>query len=531
MAEEIPQAPDSLRITKNEALSASAHRPARLDSFPVSHASAPPKAIAPLNSSAPALATPLAWIETAKDAPYFVTETGDAWTPVGHNDAVSWVDLAGLFRGRDLRSVDDYLRMLSQSGVTVLRLMLECAHQRHRYLERPIGRFVPAMVKAWDDLFALCERHGLRLLLTPYDTFWTWVRWRHHPLNRANGGICAKPGQLLLCAETRRAIKQRLSFAVERWAGSGALFAWDLWNEIHPAHAADRDDCVDVFNEFIADLSDHVRRLELRLYGRAHPQTVSLFGPELEQRAHLPLSDAVFRHPELDFASIHIYKTGTIDDPRNTVAPAIDTGHIVRRALSEIRDGRPFLDTEHGPIHRFKDKKKTLPEAFDDEYFRHMQWAHLASGGAGGGMRWPNRSPHRLTPGMRRAQSALSAFLPLIDWTVFARRNLNDEIRVSGRSFARFACGDEEQAIVWLLRTDSLDRSGMVGPRREAELIEVSIPSLRPGNYQVTSWDTAGGMQVERFEVAHAADALSFRTPTPLSDCAYAVRRVADSNR
>lgn len=30
---------------------------------------------------------------------------------------------------------------------------------------------------------------------------------------------------------------------------------------------------------------------------------------------------------------------------------------------------------------------------FDDEYFRHIQWAHLASGGAGGGMLDPEAAP------------------------------------------------------------------------------------------------------------------------------------------
>ena len=87
-------------------------------------------------------------------------------------------------------------------------------------------------------------------------------------------------------------------------------------------------------------------------------------------------------------------------------------GAIVRESLAEIRDTRPFLDTEHGPIHSFKDRHATLPDAFDNEYFRHIQWAHLASGGAGGGMRWPNRRPHVLTPGMREAQAGLSRFLP-----------------------------------------------------------------------------------------------------------------------
>ena len=114
------------------------------------------------------------------------------------------------------------------------------------------------------------------------------------------------------------------------------------------------------------------------------------------------------------------------------MAPALAAGKLVGEALAEITDGRPFFDTEHGPIHTFKDHKRTLPEAFDDEYFRHMQWAHLASGGAGGGMRWPNRHPHVLTDGMRRAQLSLSRFLPLVDWLSFGRRILNGELHADG---------------------------------------------------------------------------------------------------
>ena len=189
-------------------------------------------------------------------------------------------------------------------------------------------------------------------------------------------------------------------------------------NEIHPAQAQEN---ADEFGSFIHDLSQHVRRLERRLYGRSHPQTVSLFGPELAWRPHLPLKEPIFRHPDLDFATLHIYEHGTIDAPRNTVDAALSMGQIVQEAIAEITDSRPFLDSEHGPIHTFKDRNTSLSAAFDDEYFRHMQWAHLASGGAGGGMRWPYRHPHVLTPGMREAQAALSAFLPFVDWASFRR--------------------------------------------------------------------------------------------------------------
>lgn len=468
---------------------------------------------------------PLPWIRVAEPGvPYFTTETGAAWTPVGQNEAISWDELAGLFRRRDLSGVEAHLRHLVDHGVTCLRLMLEYAQVRHRYIERPLGQFVPAMVRLWDDLFGLCEKVGLRILLTPFDTFWMWLHWRHHPYNQRNGGPLAGPSRFLLDEAVRGAIKNRLTFAVERWGGSGVLFGWDLWNEIHPAHA---EGCADSFLPFIADLSQHVRALETKLYGRSHPQTVSLFGPELVWRPHLPLAEPIFRHPDLDFATIHIYAEGTIDDPRNTVDPAIDMGRIVRESLAAIHDGRPFLDTEHGPIHSFKDRHVTLPEPFDDEYFRHLQWAHLASGGAGGGMRWPNRHPHRLTNGMRTAQRSLAGFLPLIDWSRFRRRNLNQEVGVEAPGVRIFACGDEDQVVVWCLRTDALAPNGQV--RRDAPPVagRVSLPGVQTGRYAITAWDTEAGLsRGTETAIANGSAGMQVVLPPLITDVALAIRRI-----
>ena len=285
-------------------------------------------------------------------------------------------------------------------------------------------------------------------------------------------------------------MKARLEFATRRWGASGVIFAWDLWNEIHPAHAGDSGGPL---GAFISDLSGFLRRLESGLHGRAHPQTVSVFGPHLALDP-VPMRESIFRHPGLDFASTHFYEQGSIDCPRDTVAPAVSTGRQMREALAEIADGRPFFDSEHGPIHTYKDHRRTLPAPFDDEYFRHMQWAHFASGGAGGGMRWPNRNPHRLTPGMRAAQQALAAFLPLVDWTTFRRRNRNQEVRVEPWHLAPFACADGRQAVVWALRTDILGTDGLL--RRDAAPVAgaVELPDMEAGRYRITAWDTAAGV-------------------------------------
>ncbi len=429
---------------------------------------------------------PLAWIQRAPDAPYFSTDTNAAWTPIGQNDAISWDEWRGLLDG-DLPAVQRHLVWLADHGVTCLRFMLEYSETGRHFFEQPAGRFNPAMVGLWDDLFRLVEQAGLRILLTPLDTYFHWVRWDLHPYNTANGGPCPARTQLMVHPEVRALLKARFEFATRRWGGSGALFAWDLWNEMHPVQGEDRPDC---FEDYIGDVGPWLRALETRLHGRAHLQCVSVFGPELHWKPWL--NEPVFRHPALDFANNHFYHEGTIDHPSDTVAPPLAFGTLMTEAMAEITDGRPFFDSEHGPIHTFKDHHRTLPEAFDDECFRHCQWAHLASGGAGGGMRWPNRIPHQLTPGMRRAQRGLAGFLPLIDWTQFQRVILNAALVASDPDVTCFGCGDAHQVVLWLLRTRPLRADGRVDPGRSGP-VSVSIPGLAPGAYRATLWDTVAG--------------------------------------
>ena len=512
---------------------------------------AAPRARAPRAAAAPPAVPALPWVQRAPGAPYFVLETGEPWTPVGANESVTWPELSGLFRRRDLAGAEAYLHALRASGVTVLRLMLEYAQGEHRYLERPAGRFVPAMVRLWDDLLALCARAGLRVLLTPFDTFWHWNRWHRHPYNRRHGGPCGDRTQFLTCRDTRAHVRRRLAFATERWGANGTIFAWDLWNELHPAqggddHAAMRD--------FVDEVADGLRETELRLHGRAHPQTVSVFGPEL--RRHPAMRELVLAHPRLDFANVHLYAERTIDDPRDTVAPAVVVGALMEEALAATPEGRPLFDSEHGPIHAFKDRKKTLPAEFDDEYFRHIQWAHLAAGGAGGGMRWPNRHPHSLTPGMRAAQHALARFLPLVDWPRFARRPLRaalgvhdadtgrplrlataepppdptraPRVTLRGRDAAAFACGDDAQAVIYLLRVDARTDDGRVRRDVAPRAVAVDVPGLAPGAYAVAHVDPVTGAPLRQEHVGHAGGPLTVRASL-VADLVLAVRRLGNA--
>jgi hypothetical protein len=450
---------------------------------------------------------------------------------VGHNDAITWPQLASAVDG-----FDDYFRDLRECGVTCLRLMLEYAEHDSHFFERPLGTVNPLVIATWDQIFMAAERHDVRLLLTPFDTYWMWKRWAHHPYNRSHGGPCEEPRRLLTCPAARSAIKARLAFAIDRWGDSGALFAWDLWNEIHPAYAEDDPGLVE---PFVADIAGFVRAREHSRYGRTHLLTVSAFGPLLTDGFHSrelgpttadPRTSAiVFRHPLLDFATVHTYATGTIDAPANTVDPAVAMGTLTCRYVTEAGE-RPYLDSEHGPIHTFKDHGCVLPEPFDDEYFRHLQWAHLASGGAGGGMRWPNRHPHRLTRGMHAAQAALSRFLPLIDWRRLRRRNLSEQVAVDRADVVAFCCGDQEQVVLWLLRRARQEADGTLAPDIEGTCVRLTISTLVAGTYAVVTWNTEAGLveQHARLAVRTAGLSLNIRIK---KDVAIAIRRLPCSPR
>lgn len=418
------------------------------------------------------------WIRCAANAPYFATEAGIPWTPVGHNDAITWPHLEGLYRRRDPAQAERHFADLAASGVTCLRLMLDYNQIRHRHLEHRCGAFSPAMVALWDDLIGLGERHGIRFLLTPFDTFFMARRWKTHPYSRHMGGPAHSPETMFTCRATRAAIINRLRFAAARWGRSPAVFAWDLWNEIDSYYAGGD---MAVTHDFVTEVSAALREEEVRLYGRAHLQTVSVYLPNLLKRPEL--GEVIYRHPNLDFASVHLYEKGTIDAPRRSLDPAEATFRLMSAAVAQCPPDRPLLDTEHGPIHAFKDRHVTLPDAFDTECFRRTQWAHLASGGAGGGMRWPYRHPHVLLPAMHDAQAVLAKFLPLIDWGSFRRRPMGKRLTVSDFSGLAVGCGDQHHAIVCL----------MPGEAHCGKACRIDIADLAPGCYNVTSTNTVTG--------------------------------------
>ena len=154
------------------------------------------------------------------------------------------------------------------------------------------------------------------------------------------------------------------------------------------------------------------------------------------------------------------------------------------------------------------------------------------SGGAGGGLRWPNRRPHILTRGMRAAQKALAEFMPLIDWLRFDRRNVSEDLAVAGvrggqigpGRLARFACASADQALVYLLRRDTLGAEGRSNLEADPMTVSVVVPGLEAGNYRVTPWDTRSGQALPA-RIIHLAREERIEVPAFVAELMLAIRR------
>ena len=286
-----------------------------------------------------------------------------------------------------------------------------------------------------------------------------------------------------------------MEFATKRWGRTGVIFGWDLWNEINPSHAGNKSE---LMNDFVEDLGIYIKKIEIELFGKAHLQTVSIYGHQMIQHDHV--STMLFRNPVLDFASTHFYEKGTIDNPKNTIDPAFACGKLVEEALHEITDNRPFLDTEHGPIYKYKKNNKGLARKFDEEYFHNFQWAHFASGGCGGGMRWPYRQPHQLTLPMRNSQHSLAEFAKIIRWDIKNRFNYNSKINIKPSTYYTFCFGDNNHFVLWILRNNFIDKQGVL-ICKEIESVEVELPWITFGYYRVILWNTRLSYIVQILEI------------------------------
>jgi hypothetical protein len=467
--------------------------------------------ISPALQTTPALPTYRGYITVAQNRRYFQDEAGQGFIVIGQNDAITWPGLVELLKKRSPQTAEDYILDLRAHGINVSRIMMEYAQFDYGLIENPVGVFNQPVIDFWDTFIALAEKHGLYLLLTPYDTFWQVLNWKKYPYNAANGGPCKQMRDWLTSPEVIAEHKARWQFMLERWGGSPTIFAWDIMNEIELYWGCTPQE----IEAYITEMAQFVRDTEQKLWGRAHLLTCSAAAPVPAGK----LGNVIYNHPLLDFATTHLYGGLGTREPVDTIECAVEMMDGVKMSIQSIYDTRPYLDTESGPIDVWIKNRK-----FDREYHHNMSWAHLASGGASTGMRWPYTRPHHILPEMRDNLLGVARLAATIDWATFNSRNVSENVRLSKPGFIKAGCADGKTALVWLLVDKRVRKSAALSG------IDVRLHHVvQDGEYQVELWETYEGCVIARFDATVADGKLSFTLPamdSTVRDLAIVVRQV-----
>ncbi len=429
------------------------------------------------------------YISVSPNGRYFVDEQGRGFLVIGQNDAISWAGLNTLFDGTSAEETERYVQDLRAHGITVSRIMIEYAQQAYSLLENPVGTFSDAVVAFWDAFIPMAEANGLYLLLTPYDTFWQSANWESYPYNTAMGGACETRGDWLTGRACIEAQKDRWQFIIERWGGSPNIFAWDIMNEIDLGWEATTDE----IDAYITEMAGFIRELEMATWGRTHLITVS----SAESVPEGALGRVIYQHPALDFATTHQY-IGEISDPSNPILPGTTMAGGVLLSLEQITDHRPYFDSESGPIADW-----IVNPQFDQEYHHNMSWGHLASCGAGSGMRWPYTNPHYLLPELRDNLLGLARVASTINWADYASENVTANVSTGTRTVFRSACSNGFTALVWLLADRRTDETVQIPG------VTVTINDLfEDGAHIVQYWETYAG-ELLYSEPAYTVDGIT----------------------
>lgn len=257
----------------------------------------------------------------------FARADGRAFLPIGANIAWSHApDVVGYYR--------ETFAAFAAANLNWMRVWM--AHWGRTNLDWinpadgatvPPGGIDPTVATRWDALLAAAEEHGvyLQLVLQHHGQFSTTVNpnWADHPWNAAHpGGFLKSPADFFTDPTARLLTALKYRYIVARWSWSPAIFAWELFNEVHWVDALKLERNEAAVARWHADMAKFIRSVDVY----AHPITTST------EDLRSPI------YASMDFLQPHLYSANLIAAAR-TFAPRL------------ADDTRPVFYGEFGDDH------------------------------------------------------------------------------------------------------------------------------------------------------------------------------------
>jgi hypothetical protein len=174
-----------------------------------------------------------------RDHYYMQYDNNESYIPIGHN--VSWLADNGSSHWKET------FALMSGVGENWTRIWmthfyqgtsLEWKSSKKHY--GGVGMLSLPIACKLDRIIESCEQHGIaiQLVLQHHGQFSTNVNpnWNDNPYNiiyaATDGGFLGDPAEFFTNEKARRITKYKYRYIVARWGYSGAILAWELFNEV-----------------------------------------------------------------------------------------------------------------------------------------------------------------------------------------------------------------------------------------------------------------------------------------------------------
>ena len=307
--------------------------------------------------------------------------------------------------------------------------------------------------------------------------------------------------------------KRRIDFIMEKWGNSPAIWMWEIMNEYQYALSHEYDD---ELKAWVEDIAQHIRSHE-QSHGRNRPVTVSsywMYGKEAatDFSTLRHKRNQIFNSPYIDTVELHNYGAFSLKLRQKLV-----------RDLQEMFPGKPIMVGEFWPWRQNGDDlgesgpliDKTLhfniPRNEEPPHKNSIGYTWLqmiASGGAGGAMRWDGLEEINKNywergsyadPDMLSIYTPVSKFIDYVDWNnwgidstgnVVGHGSYDDQVDVHNSGlgsddFVQIAEGDGDQLLLMF-------RSLAPGST------QITVRGLDQADYTVTLFDWQTGDILQR---------------------------------
>jgi|GEM_PF-3374147 len=391
---------------------------------------------------------------------YFVFDDGTPYIPIGFNKFIFYEDTD--------EAIDSLLHLWSDHGINYIRVWLGGGSDP----EFPVGTFDETRMQKIDYILNKCEEYGVYVSLClwndntlRYDVGYGWNNQRMG-YNKAidSLGTTDDPEDLkdVEHLPSWNAVLNRYEVFVKRWNHHKSLMMWDLVND-----------------------SKKTARWKEEMYRHVR---------DLDPYDHIiGFQYNTGRNPkgEMDCGSVRVYEYNPGGNDPELMAEA-----LFYRVLEALAFGDPVYCGE-GRMHNGE-----ASEAEIERFFLHTLWGPLAVGSAGNlhawicptkEGRWPDHTLQEL-----KWFKVYSEFCNTIDWSDFNSRSMMFHVSCTDDQVEAYACGDEQQMMIYLLNDD---------PEKKFEPVHTTLaldPRLKDQPY-ILNW-----IDIRTGEVLHSHTLESF---------------------